>query len=617
MAIYFTGAATGTNSATMPSHSSGDLLLAFAYRDGSTTAPTLPSGWTNIANSGANANSSRIAYKIAASGSESSGTWTNATSLIIASYKNARVGVYAAGGAASTTVSYSALSGMDASETSWVVGFAGHRSTNTNLQNPPIGMINRANVQDSTDEASLHDTDGVALSWAARSVSVGGTSSGWRSYTVELLDNTSSSSFLTFDGTNFKTSTLRRGTKLYLATLGFGAKYTPQHKLEVSAPGLKLVNAGRTTLTKSVTSKADSSSYYPSASYWNGGDTDAMYWHDRHGNYTYNAMRFVGLDIPQGAKISEAYITTTANNGDTSIDDNDYIIIGAEYVDNASAITSGSDFTSRRTNVATEVTWHLKDLVDTAPDVSPNLATAVQPVVNRAGFGGNLMFFTRNSARNNSQADPQRHSYNSTGTSSYWPRLSVTYHVGSTTTSEFKPTANADTACANSGSIFVSDPLYILDSTSNPIHAICRFPSVNIPQGSTIVSAYFKFMVRYYANSTITNSDYLIVSVDQADDSAQATTNTAVINRYNAAPSGIRWTRVNMGNTGDEGKYFSTTNIGNYVQRVIDRPGWSSGNAISVVWRDSGNSANGLAAYSYQNAGGDTSKIPVLTITYI
>ncbi|MBK7493609.1 MAG: hypothetical protein IPI17_17995 [Nitrosomonas sp.] len=32
----------------MPSHQAGDLLIFFAYRDGSTTNPTLPAGFTSI-----------------------------------------------------------------------------------------------------------------------------------------------------------------------------------------------------------------------------------------------------------------------------------------------------------------------------------------------------------------------------------------------------------------------------------------------------------------------------------------------------------------------------------------------------------------------------------------
>jgi hypothetical protein len=48
-------------------------------------------------------------------------------------------------------------------------------------------MLNRANVQDATAEASGHDTNGGVTGWSSTNVSVGGTSSGWFSRVVELI----------------------------------------------------------------------------------------------------------------------------------------------------------------------------------------------------------------------------------------------------------------------------------------------------------------------------------------------------------------------------------------------------------------------------------------------
>ena len=191
MAISYIGSASGTNTATMPTHAVGDLLVVFAYRDGSNTTPTLASGWTNIQGSGSNTNSARMGWKIAASTGETTGTWTNATSTIVAVYRGADgIGGSAITGGSSITLTFPAVTMQVTDGTSWVVGGVGHRSTNVAIETAPTGMTNRISVSDATDEAALHDTNGGVSSRSSTNASVGGTASGYRSITVELLNAT-------------------------------------------------------------------------------------------------------------------------------------------------------------------------------------------------------------------------------------------------------------------------------------------------------------------------------------------------------------------------------------------------------------------------------------------
>lgn len=74
--------------ASMPTHTTGDILLMFAFRDGVATAPGTAAGWTSLTSAGANSCAFRTAYKVATSSGETSGTWTNATSLLCAVYRN-------------------------------------------------------------------------------------------------------------------------------------------------------------------------------------------------------------------------------------------------------------------------------------------------------------------------------------------------------------------------------------------------------------------------------------------------------------------------------------------------------------------------------------------------
>lgn len=197
MAIQFIGQATGTTSATLPAHQAGDLIVAYAFRDAGTGTPSLPAGWTGyngpsgngLPNSLSGQCSHRLGYRIATDSNTVSGTWTNATSVVFLVYRNALVGAYADSLTSSgTTIAYPGLSPLTVTDgTSWVAAFCGMRSTNTAAETPPAGMTLRANVLDSTDEASGFDTNGGISSWTAVNVAGGGTASGRGTVVVELV----------------------------------------------------------------------------------------------------------------------------------------------------------------------------------------------------------------------------------------------------------------------------------------------------------------------------------------------------------------------------------------------------------------------------------------------
>lgn len=191
--ISFIGQATGAASATLPSFNAGDLAIVFAFRDGSTTAPSLPAGWTNILTRGTTTScSQRVGYRQLVSGDTTTGTWTNATSVVVLVYRSSVAavvpGASASNGGTTNTVNFPALTMQIADGSSWVAGFIGHRSTDTTIETAPAGMTNRANVQDATDEASGHDTNGGVAAWSSTNQTITGTASGWQSATVEVRE---------------------------------------------------------------------------------------------------------------------------------------------------------------------------------------------------------------------------------------------------------------------------------------------------------------------------------------------------------------------------------------------------------------------------------------------
>jgi hypothetical protein len=182
-------------SGTLPTHAVGDTIIIFAYRDGSTTAPSLPANYQNIDATGANTNAHRIGWRTAQSTADSSGTWTNASRLVVQVWRptvgyRIRIGNGAAGGAASTTLSYTGFTLTDASSgRSRIAAFAGHRSTNCDLNVAVTNLTNDTNGVDATCEtAGKYDTAGGRTTWTTQTQAVGGTSSGWRTYVLELIE---------------------------------------------------------------------------------------------------------------------------------------------------------------------------------------------------------------------------------------------------------------------------------------------------------------------------------------------------------------------------------------------------------------------------------------------
>lgn len=199
-AIAYTGSCTGTTACTISSGvASGDIVFAFTFRDGNATAPTIPAGvgWNTISNgAGANSNGSAWVWRLATSGSEASGTFTNANSIIMVSFSGANTS--AIGGspgdaeASSTTVTYPDADPFTTGDgTSWVIACCGRRSINgTALGSAtPAGLsaTNKVSVIDGTDDAACYNSNGGLASYAGDNVALGGTSSGWHCKSAEIL----------------------------------------------------------------------------------------------------------------------------------------------------------------------------------------------------------------------------------------------------------------------------------------------------------------------------------------------------------------------------------------------------------------------------------------------
>lgn len=186
MAISFVGqASAAAASVALPTFSADDIAIVFAFRSGSTTAPSLPSGWTNDTSAGANTCSYRVGWRRLVGGDTTTGTWTNATSIEVIVLRGVDLGSplggKTQGSGSSAAPSWGAVTFQDLAGGSWAVLLGGHR-TATDMNTVALGTT--TNESPTEQSVAMHDVRGTT-SWSSTSKTVNA-SSGWFTRALEV-----------------------------------------------------------------------------------------------------------------------------------------------------------------------------------------------------------------------------------------------------------------------------------------------------------------------------------------------------------------------------------------------------------------------------------------------
>jgi len=132
-----------------------------------------------------------------------------------------------------------------------------------------------------------------------------------------------------------------------------------------------------------------------------------------------------------------------------------------------------------------------------------------------------------------------------------------------------------------------------------------RFNDLNIPEGATITNASIQFQV----DETHSGAATLMIEGQAADNAlifAKANGNISSRDRTNTV---VDWTPAPWTTVGEAGSDQQTPDITSIIQEIVDRSGWSAGNALAVIITGNGR----RVAESFN---GDAAGAPVLHIEY-
>lgn len=191
MAISRISSATNNGTTvTIGTHAANDLIIVFAYRDNNNSGPTLPSGWYGIFSGGGNSTGMTVGWRRATTASETSGTWTNASTLHAIVYRPGTDKIivpkyYSGSSGSSTSVSVAAQSAgtfETNSDDLWLAAFIAQRNSSNGLDTAIWTGI--SNVTTSTDsstwQAVVNDTNATrTTAWTAQTATVTN-SAGWQ-----------------------------------------------------------------------------------------------------------------------------------------------------------------------------------------------------------------------------------------------------------------------------------------------------------------------------------------------------------------------------------------------------------------------------------------------------
>jgi type IV pilus assembly protein PilY1 len=306
-----------------------------------------------------------------------------------------------------------------------------------------------------------------------------------------------------------------------------------------------------------------------------------------------SGFRYQGLNIPQGATITNAYMRFTSNTLNTA---STTLTIRAEKVANSPVFTSSTNDLSGRTVTSTNVVWDSDNdfPVHDQTIITPSLVGVIQEVVDQTGWcgGNNLSILVEGTSSDGSSARQALSNEEGTGLS---PQLIVSYDDSTATGCvtgrlAYQVSSNSNNAEERSDGYQSTGSELTFSASSNAYIGV-RFRDVNLPQGATITNAYLEFEA--YQSNNGSGASMLIQGVNQ-DDPDDFNPYTRYMLRDKPKTVGVTWSNIPAWTRNNVYQSPAVTAI---VQQIVDRPGWQPNNEMMFVFS---NFTSKRGAYTYR-----------------
>ncbi|UUY10140.1 pilus assembly protein PilY [Pseudomonas sp. J452] len=301
------------------------------------------------------------------------------------------------------------------------------------------------------------------------------------------------------------------------------------------------------------------------------------------------ALRFQNVGIPQGATITSARIdfAPATSNADPLT-----LQVRAEKVSDASTFSAGNDFAARTPKTTALTSWTPPAWVNQSPathENGPDVTAVVQEVVSTAGWCGNnaMAFYFEPSAGSGS-----RTTYSIDGAPGLQPTLTVNYTGG--TGGCLNPIIEASITNPKNDAYEENDDDMVLGGNTLPVDRnrfAARYEGIPILRGATILDTR---VILTPANTVSNTNQTVTVRFENADNSAPFTGNDDdITDRNDTADSSCTLSSWVTGSP----VICSGPELKTGLQGIVNRGGWTPGNAISLMSVQSQDSTLEVQAY--------------------